>query len=189
VSLSCKVAYLGSGTDASLPTCGFGTGTLPVKGPQMSARSSSSRQLRQQPRIQRSGMMEVWVRPTSRFRDTQQTSRGKFDRLQRATAGFSTSAFDGYGIRGHLPARRALYASIRCLSIGSLLHAAFRPRLTSTPWGFVSLLLHQDVKGTSTPKLSNMLGTQEKGPGNPEPRLYSAASKAAHVQCGVKMYA
>jgi hypothetical protein len=29
VSLSCQVAYLGSGTDASPPTCGFGTSTLP----------------------------------------------------------------------------------------------------------------------------------------------------------------
>jgi hypothetical protein len=32
VNLSCQVAYLGSGTDASLPTCGFGTSTLPVQG-------------------------------------------------------------------------------------------------------------------------------------------------------------
>src|SRR5437867_10855918 len=33
----------------------------------------------------------------SRLRDQQQLSRGKFDRLQRATAGFTTSALDGYG--------------------------------------------------------------------------------------------
>jgi hypothetical protein len=32
VSLSCQVDYLGSGTDASPPTCGFGTSTLPVQG-------------------------------------------------------------------------------------------------------------------------------------------------------------
>jgi hypothetical protein len=32
VSLSCQVAYLGSGTDVSPPTCGFGTSTLPVQG-------------------------------------------------------------------------------------------------------------------------------------------------------------
>jgi hypothetical protein len=32
VSLSCQVAYLGSGTDASPPTCGFGTSTLSVQG-------------------------------------------------------------------------------------------------------------------------------------------------------------
>jgi len=34
-----------------------------------------------------------------------QISRGKFDRLRRATAGFTTSALDGYGLRDHLPAR------------------------------------------------------------------------------------
>jgi hypothetical protein len=32
VSLSCQVTYLGSGTDANPPTCGFGTSTLPVQG-------------------------------------------------------------------------------------------------------------------------------------------------------------
>jgi hypothetical protein len=32
VSLSCEVAHLGSGTDASPPTCGFGTSTLAVQG-------------------------------------------------------------------------------------------------------------------------------------------------------------
>jgi FG-GAP-like repeat len=32
VNLSCQVAYLGSGTGASPPTCGFGTSTLPVQG-------------------------------------------------------------------------------------------------------------------------------------------------------------
>src|SRR5262249_3970770 len=40
-----------------------------------------------------------------------QISRGKFDHLQRATAGFTASAFDGYGLRSHLPARPAPYAS------------------------------------------------------------------------------
>jgi len=34
-----------------------------------------------------------------------QISRGKFDRLRRATAGFTTSELDGYGLRNHLPAR------------------------------------------------------------------------------------
>lgn len=32
VSLSCQVTYLGSGTDANPPTCGFGTSTLLVQG-------------------------------------------------------------------------------------------------------------------------------------------------------------
>jgi hypothetical protein len=32
-------------------------------------------------------------------------ARGKFDHLRRATAGFTTSALDGYGLRSHMPAR------------------------------------------------------------------------------------
>jgi FG-GAP-like repeat len=36
VNLSCTVAYLGSGADASQPTCGFGTNPLPVKGADVS---------------------------------------------------------------------------------------------------------------------------------------------------------
>jgi hypothetical protein len=43
----------------------------------------------------------------SRFRDMQQISRGKFDRLPRTTAGFTTSAFDGCGLRDQLLARPA----------------------------------------------------------------------------------
>jgi len=35
----------------------------------------------------------------------QQISRGKFDRLPRATAGFTTSVFDGCGLRDQLLAR------------------------------------------------------------------------------------
>jgi hypothetical protein len=36
VSLSCTVAYLGSGTNASPPTCGFGASALPVNGADLS---------------------------------------------------------------------------------------------------------------------------------------------------------
>ena len=74
----------------------------------------------------------------SRFRDTQQISRGKFDRLPHATAGFTTSALDGYGLRGHLPARPAPYASDPVLvhRLVRLLHASFRPRLATTPLRF-----------------------------------------------------
>jgi hypothetical protein len=36
VTLSCKVSYLGSGTDAAPPTCGFGTNPLAVKGSDVS---------------------------------------------------------------------------------------------------------------------------------------------------------
>jgi hypothetical protein len=74
--------------------------------------------------------------------------------------------FDGYGLRGHVPARLALYASESgsCISARTfarhtlLSDAASRLR----PCGELSLHLHQVVKGTSTPKLSNMLGTHDK---------------------------
>jgi ribosomal protein L13E len=39
------------------------------------------------------------LHPQSRFRDVAQISRGKFDRLRRTTAGFTTSELDGYGLR------------------------------------------------------------------------------------------
>ncbi len=76
--------------------------------------------------------------PQSRFRDMQQTSRDKSDRLQRATAEFTTSALDGYGLRDHLPARPAPYASYPVLvhRLASLLHASFRPHLAMTPLRF-----------------------------------------------------
>ena len=63
-----------------------------------------------------------------------QISRGKFDHLQRATAGFTTSAFDGYGLRSRLPARPAPYASDPVLvhRLASLLRASFGPRLAAS---------------------------------------------------------
>ena len=75
-----------------------------------------------------------------RFRDKRQISRGKFDRLPRTTAGFTTCALDGYGLRCHLPARPAPYASYPVLvhRLAPLLHASFRPRLATTPLRFAS---------------------------------------------------
>ena len=63
-----------------------------------------------------------------------QISRGKFDRLQRATAGSTTSAFDGYGLRSQLPARPAPYASnpVFVHRLASLLRASFGPRLAAS---------------------------------------------------------
>ena len=51
-------------------------------------------------------------------------------RLRRATAGFTTSAFNGYGLRGHVPARPTPYASdpVFCTSA-----RAFAPRFLQTP--------------------------------------------------------
>ena len=76
--------------------------------------------------------------PQSRFRDQRQTSRGKFDRLPHATAEFTTSALDGYGLRCHMPTRPAPYASYPVLvhRLVRLLHASFRPRLATTPLRF-----------------------------------------------------
>ena len=44
---------------------------------------------------------------TSHPRQPRQISRDKLDRLPRTTAGFTTSALDGYGLRDHLLARPA----------------------------------------------------------------------------------
>ncbi len=54
---------------------------------------------------------------------------------------------------------------IRFLSIGSRLCSTLLsdPASRRRPGASLSLLLHQDVKGTCTPKLLNMLGTQTGG--------------------------
>src|SRR5207244_6752081 len=64
--------------------------------------------------------------------------RVTFSRLQRTAAGFTSSALDGYGLRGPLPDRPALSASNPVLvhRLALLLHASFRPRLTATPLRF-----------------------------------------------------
>ncbi len=82
------------------------------------------------------------------------TSRGKFNRLQRATTEFTTSALDGYGLRGQLPARPAPYASYPVLvhRLASLLHAAFRLRLTTTPWRFAITSPPSGCEGDLHPK-------------------------------------
>src|SRR5207249_7878940 len=71
-------------------------------------------------------------------RDAQQISRGKFDRLPYATAEFTTSALDGYGLRCHWPARPAPYASDPVLvhRLVRLFHASSGPHLTMTPLCF-----------------------------------------------------
>ena len=70
----------------------------------------------------------------------QQTSRGKFDRLQRATAGFTSARLDGYGLRCSLPTRPRAQASYPVLVHRHtlLLHASFRPRLATTPLRFAN---------------------------------------------------
>src|SRR5579859_1474860 len=70
----------------------------------------------------------------------QQISRGKFDRLQRTTARFTCLCLDGYGLRCSLPARPRRQASYPVLvhRRTPLLHASFRPRLTTTPLRFAN---------------------------------------------------
>ena len=55
---------------------------------------------------------------------------------------------------------------IRFLSIGSRLCSTLPsdPASRRRPCASLSLLLHQDVKGTYTPKLSNMHGVQQENP-------------------------
>ena len=67
-----------------------------------------------------------------------QTSRGKFNRLQRTTAESKTSTLDEYGLRCHQPARPPPYASYPVLvhRLASLLHPSFKPHLTMTPLRF-----------------------------------------------------
>ena len=76
--------------------------------------------------------------PQSCIQNKRQISRGKFDRLPHATAGSTTGAFDGYGLRCYEPTRPAPYASHPILVHRPvrLLHASFRPRLATTPLRF-----------------------------------------------------
>src|SRR6185437_10192464 len=105
------------------------------------------------------------LHPQSRFRDTPQTSRGKFDRLQRTTAGFTTSSLDGSGTSRYFArSSAAVCLFIRFLFIGSRLCSTLLsdPASRRRPCASLSLHLHQVVKRTFTSKLSNMLGTQKE---------------------------
>src|ERR1041384_1958518 len=76
----------------------------------------------------------------SRIRDTPPNSRGKLDRRQCTTAGFTTCVLDGYGLCCQLPTRPTLYASYPVLvhRLALLLHPSFRPRLHTTPLRFAN---------------------------------------------------
>src|SRR5262249_17985970 len=101
-------------------------------------------------------------------RDTAQISRGKSRRLPRTAAGFTLRALDGYGLHGQLPARPALTPPHPVLvhRLTLSLRASFRPRLAADALALrYTLHLHQVGSGTLTPKLRDMLGTQQKSPG------------------------
>jgi hypothetical protein len=67
------------------------------------------------------------------FRNTTQTSPGKFDRLPRTPAGSTALALDGYELRDQLPARPTEDASypVSVRQVTVLLHTAFRRRLAA----------------------------------------------------------
>src|ERR1019366_6251819 len=79
-------------------------------------------------------LLQSWVH------DMQQTSRGKFDRLPRTTARFTSARLDGYGLCCSLPTRPRAQASYPVLVHRHtlLLHASFRPRLATTPLRFAN---------------------------------------------------
>src|ERR1035437_3850038 len=83
-----------------------------------------------------------------------QISRGKFYRLPHATAGFTTSALDGYGLHGQLPARPAPYASDPVLvhRLVRLLHASFRPSVAGTPLRFATTSPPSGCRGDFHPR-------------------------------------
>jgi Transposase DDE domain len=101
------------------------------------------------------------LHPQSRFRDKRQISRGKLDRLPHATAGFTVPSMDMRSF--------ARSPGTVCLRSGSCTSArTFARRFFQTLRRRNALALRYDFasirlsKGTFTPELSNMLGTQQK---------------------------
>ena len=90
-------------------------------------------------------------------RDTDEVSRGKFDRLPRTAAGYTPNALDGYGLCGNPHARPAFRASYPVFvhRLARLLHASFRPHLAVTPLRFATLHLHQVGGGLSPPAIEH----------------------------------
>ena len=92
---TCGSAYGGSADQAE-----------PAQDHWAEARAGQSRHLGKA--IARAGEFASRQVPLGLPRNMLQISRGKFDRLRRATAGFTTSVLDGYGLRRHLPLRPPL---------------------------------------------------------------------------------
>src|ERR1700757_4213983 len=113
----------------------------------------------------------------------QQISLYTFDRLLRATTGFTLCVLDRYGLRDHLPARPTLTPQIRFLYIGSRVCSTLPsdPASQRRPCASLSLLLYQDGKRTCTRKLSNMRGVQKRRGGIIPPRLCSYALRSFYV--------
>ena len=106
----------------------------------------------------------VLLLPQSRFRDIQQISRDKTRPPSTRNRRIYNQPLDGYGLRYPRQLVRRRMPHIRFLSIGSRLCSTLPsdPASRRRPCASLSLLLHQDVKGTCTPKLSIMHGVQGK---------------------------
>ena len=117
--------------------------------------------------------------PQSGFPNKRKISRGKLDCLPHATAEFTTSALDGYGLRGHSPARPALHASDPVLvhRLVRLLHASFRPSVTGTPLRFATTSPPSGCRGDFHPRAVEHARHTKDGGGRlvrlPPPGLYS----------------
>ena len=114
----------------------------------------------------------------------QQISRDKTDRLQSATAEFTTSALDGYGLRCQLPARPAPYASYPVLvhRLASLLHASFRPHLTMTPLRFAITSPPSGCEGDLHPQAVNHARRTKSEAGACAPASLSTPSRLCDLE-------
>src|SRR5271169_6526162 len=99
----------------------------------------------------------------SRRSDTEQISWGKLNRLPCTAAGSTLRVFDGYGLRGKLPARPTLTPCIRFLSIDSHFCSTLPSDPASRPVALalsLALHLHQVGRRTFTSKLLSMPSAQ-----------------------------
>src|SRR5262249_23277324 len=104
-------------------------------------------------------------------------------RLPHATAEFTTSALDGYGLRDRLLTRPAPYASDPVLvhRIARLLHASFRPSVAGTPLRFATTSPPSGCRGDLHPRtVENARHTNKKG--RPKPPLRSSLARSPRTR-------
>jgi hypothetical protein len=91
------------------------------------------------------------------------------------------------GFTVNCPLARHRMPRIRFLFIGSYVCSTLLSDSPSPgrPCASLSLHLHQVVKGTLTPKLSNMLGTQQKGEHEVRPYQICCCNEGEHNLSGV----
>lgn len=103
-------------------------------------------------------------------RDTAQAYRGKLDRLLRTTAGFTSRALDGYGLRDLMPARPALPASYPVLvhRLVAALHAS-SPRSVTPRAVALRFVRCGQLTGGLPPPGSRPCWAHQKKRGGPKP--------------------